>query len=126
MRVKKQLASVITILLFVGLCGCGGESCPTIEVIVESFYPFQVNGSFTVDGVFIENFTIDLFNATNFIVDKSILPNPDLQHHNVTMYFTSSGGTEVNETKSASCDVVTKEVKFVLSVSFKPSVQRCS
>jgi len=112
----KQIVVVgIAVLFIVGvLSGCS-EEASTIGIKIESFYPFDAEGYFTVDGIKIRNFTISMFNTSTFEVDKSELP--DQQYHNVTFYIESVGtmGEQINAT--ASCDRVTERTKFVLSVT---------
>jgi hypothetical protein len=111
---KKHCFIVGIIVIMVLLCfgGCTEEeSSSVIEIEIESFYSFETVGYFTVDGIQIENYSIDMFGTRTFSVNKSMLPKQ--QYHNVTIYAESG-----EQMTNASCDKVTKSVKFVLSVNF--------
>ena len=113
---KTVLAIGITLMTLVcWVSGCT-EEASTIEVKIQSFYPFDTEGYFTIDGIFIDNVFLSLLNTTNFTVDKSLLPHQ--QFHNVTVYLESAASEEELEPVNASCDKVTERVKFVLSVQY--------
>jgi hypothetical protein len=113
---RKQIIILGIIIVFtLSLSGCTEEESSTvIEIEIESFYSFNVEGYITIDGIEIQNFSIGLFDTRNFVVNKSRLP--EQQYHNVTIFVESE-----DQLINASCNQVTKSVKFSLSVNFKLS-----
>ena len=106
------ILGIMIIIFTLSLGGCTEEESSTvIEIEIESYYSFDAEGYITVDGIEVQNFSIGLFDNQTFFINKSILP--EQQYHNVTIFIESE-----NQLLNASCDQVTKSVKFTLSVNF--------
>ena len=103
---------VLLLLLSMLMNGClEGNRNTAIEIEIDSYYPFNVDGYYTIDGVRFQNFSLGLLGNRSFLVNISSFP--EKQHYNVTMYIESHEGT-IN----ASCDKVKKYVKFVIGMSY--------
>ncbi len=113
--------SVCILFLCVFFSGCA-EVSDTIEITVESYSPYEATGSIFIDGIWNQNFTLDMFNSTVIIINKSTLSQQEKHTVSVDLLPLKEG----DDMLQASCETVTEKVSFVVSIDHQLNRRSCT